>query len=48
MDIDTFLTQLYVIVDDWYKGEWAGQMARRSGPAAKMSDSEVLTIALAG
>lgn len=48
MDLDTFLTQLYVIVDDWYKAELAGQMTRRRGPVPKMSDSEVLTVALAG
>jgi len=48
MNLDTFLTQLYVIVDDWYKVEMANVMARRSGPPAKLSDSEVLTIALAG
>jgi hypothetical protein len=48
MDLDTFLTQLYVIVDDWYKAEMARDMARRTGPSAKLSDSEVLTIGLAG
>jgi hypothetical protein len=48
MDLDTFLTQLYVIVDDWYKVELAESMARRTGPPPKMSDSEILTVALAG
>lgn len=48
MDLDTFLTQLYVIVDDWYKAQGAGYMVRQAGPGVKMSDSEVLTVALAG
>ncbi len=48
MDLDTFLTQLYVMIHDWYKTEMAGGMARRRGPAVKLSDSEVLTIALVG
>lgn len=48
MDLDTFLTTLYVRVDDWYKAEIADQIGRRKGPAPRMSDSEVLTVALAG
>lgn len=48
MDLATFITTLYVVVDDWYKVNMADQMARRTGPAPKLSDSEVLTIALAG
>ncbi len=48
MDLDTFLTQLYVMVDDWYKAEMVGQLVRPTGPPLKLSDSEVLTIALAG
>lgn len=48
MDLDTFMTTLYVLVDDWYKVEIAKDMRRHHGPSAKMSDSEVLTIAIAG
>lgn len=48
MDLDTFLTTLYVLVDDWYKQYLAVQMQRQRGAPAKMSDSEVLTVALAG
>lgn len=48
MDLDTYMTALYVLVDDWYKTELAGQMQRHAGPALQMSDSEVLTVALAG
>ena len=29
MDLDTFLTTLYVLVDDWYQQEGASKMARR-------------------
>jgi len=48
MDLDTFLTTLYVLVDDWYKHEGAGWMQRRKAGTMKMSDREVLTVALAG
>jgi hypothetical protein len=48
MDLDTFLTRLYVVVDDWYKAEGAAYMQRRKAGKMKLSDSEVLTIALAG
>lgn len=46
MDLDTFLTTLYVIVDDWYKAD-IGQRVH-VGARERMSDSEVLTVALAG
>lgn len=48
MDLDTFFTTLYVLVDDWYKAEIAGLVRRHRGGRMKMSDSEVLTVALAG
>ena len=48
MDLDTFFTLLYVLVDDWYKAEIAVSMRRRKAGKLKMSDSEVLTVALAG
>ena len=47
MDLDTFLTTLYVVIDDWYKREMCVRMKRHVGPALQMSDSEVLTIAIA-
>lgn len=47
MDLDTFLTTLYCFVDDWYKREMTVLMKRHAGPALQMSDSEVLTIAIA-
>lgn len=48
MDLDTFLTTLYVIVDDWYTIEGHHVMKRHAGGRRQMTDSEVLTIALAG
>jgi hypothetical protein len=48
MDMDTFLTTLYVLVDDWYKETIAAEQRPKAGAAVTMSDSEVLTVALAG
>jgi len=48
MDLDTFLTTLYVLVDDWYKAEGAAYCQRRKAGRQRMSDSEVLTLAIAG
>ena len=48
MDLDTFLTTLYVLVDDWYKTEIGTLAQRRKAGTLKMSDSEVLTVALVG
>ncbi len=47
MDLDTFLTTLYVVIDDWYKREMRVRMKRHAGPSLQMSDSEVLTVAIA-
>lgn len=44
IDIDTFLTILYVMVDDFCKSQWPG--ANRPGPAASLSVSEVVTLAI--
>jgi len=48
MNLDTFFTTLYCFVDDWYKREMADRMKRHAGPPLQMSDSEVLTVAIAG
>jgi hypothetical protein len=48
MDLDTFMTTLYVLIDDWYKSDISHLMKRHAGPAVQMSDSEVLTVAIAG
>jgi hypothetical protein len=46
VDLNTFLTELYVLVDDWYKGEYGAQGRKQVGRKALMSDSEVLTVGL--
>jgi hypothetical protein len=46
VDIDTFLTILYVMVDDFDKACLAPE--RRPGPPAALSRAEVLTLALMG
>src|SRR5919109_4344666 len=47
LDLETFLTALYVIVEDFYQSPIAPQMPACGGPAAQMSDSEVLCLGLA-
>ena len=46
LDYETFLTELYTMVDDFSKENWVAK--RRPGPRASLSSSEVVTIALAG
>ncbi len=48
MNLDTFMTLLYVWIDDWYKSEMVEQIQRKHGHEPRMSDSELLTVALAG
>ena len=48
MDLETFFTLLYVLVDDWYKAYVQAHKPQTSGSKPTMSDSEVLTVALAG
>ena len=48
MDFDTFLTTLYVLVNDWYKAEGAIWARRHKAGELHMSDSEILKVALAG
>lgn len=45
-DPETFLTELYVLVDTFCKAQWPP--ARRPGPAASLSTSEVVTLAIYG
>ena len=47
LDLETFLTALYVIVDDFYQSHIQPQMPARGGPQAEMSDREVLCLGLA-
>jgi hypothetical protein len=44
VDVDTFLTTLYVIIDDFYKSRPRKQ--RRPGPEASLSPSEIVTLAI--
>jgi hypothetical protein len=48
MDLDSFLTKIYVYIDDWYADKMAPYLKRTRGSKPKMSDSEVLTVASAG
>jgi hypothetical protein len=46
LDLDTFLTAVYTVVDDLYRERLAAALRRRPGPAPTLSDSEVLTLAI--
>jgi hypothetical protein len=46
LDLDTFLTALYTVVDDAYRERVAAAVAHRPGPAPVLSDSEVLALAV--
>jgi hypothetical protein len=46
LDLDTFVTAVYTIVDDLYQERLAVTMRRRPGPTPTLSDSEVLTLAI--
>jgi hypothetical protein len=47
LDLETFLTTLYVMVDDLYQGHVRSQMPNGGGPPPQLADSEVLCLALA-
>jgi hypothetical protein len=47
LDLETFLTALYVIVDDLYQSAIQPRMPVSGGPAPRLSDSEVLCLGLA-
>lgn len=47
LDLETFLTILYVMVDDLYQTQVRPHMPAHGGPAPHLSDSEVLCLALA-
>jgi len=46
LDLETFLTALYVIVDDLYQSHIHPMMPARGRPPVAMRDSEVLCLAL--
>ena len=45
-DLDTFLTTVYVIVDDLYRTECAPHKPPRPGHRPELTDSEVLTLGI--
>lgn len=47
LDLETFLTTLYVMTDDWYQKVILPKLPVCGGPAPKLYDSEVLCLALA-
>jgi hypothetical protein len=47
LDLETFLTTLYVIVDDLYQRQIRPQLPAHGGPVPQLSDSEVLCLGLA-
>src|SRR5512140_2910979 len=47
LDLDTFLTALYVNVDDLYQKFVQPKLPAAGGPPPKLSDSEVLCLGLA-
>ena len=46
IDVDTFLTTVYYVVDDLYRAHYARYKPRRRGHRPELSDSEVLTLAV--
>lgn len=48
MDLDTFVTVLYCLIDDWYKANVKVDDLYRRGRPQRMTDAEVLTLVIAG
>jgi hypothetical protein len=46
LDLDTFLTRVYCMVDTAYQAEFASARPSRPGPRPELHDSEVLTLML--
>lgn len=46
LDLNTFLTALYTIVDDLYQKHYAHLKPRRPGRRPELPDSEVLTLSI--
>jgi hypothetical protein len=47
INLETLLTIIYVVVDDWYQGEGVKWREHKPGERPSLSDSEVLTLVLA-
>lgn len=48
MDLETLFTTVYALVSDWYKREIEMHKPTRPGPKPRLTDSEVLTLAVIG
>jgi hypothetical protein len=48
MDLETFITEVFCITDDFIQAFGRAHKLRQRGPAPKLADSEVLTIEIAG
>jgi hypothetical protein len=48
MELDTFLTELYRYIDDWYKHNCGEQNKRLNAAQLQPSSGEVLMLAIAG
>lgn len=46
MNLETFYQELYVVIDEWYKTRILPEQAPRRGRPPRVSDSEVLTLAV--
>jgi hypothetical protein len=46
VDLDSFLVSLYVLVDDRWKADHPSTAPRKPGRPARISESEVLTLAI--
>ena len=46
IDVNTFLTMIYTMIDDWYQQEIAAQKPVRPGQDPVVSDREVLTLTI--
>ncbi|MEN8174108.1 MAG: IS982 family transposase [Chloroflexota bacterium] len=47
IDIETLLTIMYVLVDDWYQAKGQKMLKGKPGPKPTFSDSEVMSLVLA-
>jgi hypothetical protein len=47
IDLESLLTTIYVLVDDWYQAKGQARMTGKPGAKATFSDSEMLTLMLA-
>ena len=46
IDFETLLVTIFVLVDDWYNSKRVAIKGNNSGVKPKMSDSEIMTLAL--